>query len=100
MIIATLLTAALAFALIIAALAIIRVATTREYRQGQLQAHATTRLAAIARKITGLYVEVPPPPARPCRTSAMAGADAGRPEQHDPCLPTSPMSATTDRRPR
>ena len=80
MIIATLLAAALVIALIITVLAIIRVATTREYRAGRLQARATTRLAAMTRKITGLYVEIPAAHARPGQGRPAVGAGAMRPE--------------------
>ncbi len=79
MIIATLLAAALLTALITAGLAMIKVATTREYRAGRLQARATTPLAAIARKVTGLYVEIPPAATRPDADRIAIGAGAQRP---------------------
>lgn len=96
MIIATLLAAALLTALIITGLAVIRVATTREYRAGRLQARATTRLTAMTRKVTGLYVEIPAAHTRPGQGRKAVGAAAVRPE----LLSTRndlPTPATTDR---
>jgi hypothetical protein len=74
MITITLLAAALAAAVLVGSLVLMRLATAREDRNGHLPARATTRLAAAARSITGLYVEVAEPGVR-----ARHGSNTARP---------------------
>lgn len=64
MITVTLFGAALAGAVLVGGLVLMRLATVREDRDGHLPARATTRVAAAARAITGLYVEVAEPGVR------------------------------------
>ncbi|MGI8448221.1 MAG: hypothetical protein ACR2MP_13775 [Streptosporangiaceae bacterium] len=61
MITVTILAVALLTAALIGALVLVRLATTREHRDGHLPTGATTWLTGAARSITGLYVEVAEP---------------------------------------
>jgi len=80
----TFLTVALLMVVIIGGLVLMRLATTREYRDGHLPRRATTRIAAAARAITGLYVEVPEPGARAECDRVLAGA---APRRQAPGIP-------------
>jgi hypothetical protein len=60
----TFLAVALLTVVIIGGLVLMRLATTREDHDGHLPRRATTRIAAAARAITGLYVEVAEPGVR------------------------------------
>jgi predicted aspartyl protease len=57
----TIAAAALLATVLIGSLVLMRLATTREHRDGHLPTQATTWLAVAARSITGLYVEVAEP---------------------------------------
>jgi len=84
MIIVTFLAAALFTAVLVGGLILMRLATTREHREGNLPAHPTTRLAAAARAITGLYVEIPESRARASCGKALAGSGQRWPAPHVP----------------
>ena len=93
MIIVTFLAAALFTAVLVGGLILMRLATTREHREGNLPAHPTTRLAAAARAITGLYVEIPESRARASCGKALAGL--GSAGLRRTCPATAPATSAT-----
>jgi len=63
---------------LVGGLVLMRLATSREHREGRLPAKAPTRLTNAARRLTGLYVEIPERSVRADRVRTVADADRGR----------------------
>jgi hypothetical protein len=78
MITVTIAAAALLATVLIGSLVLMRLATTREHRDGHLSTQATTWLAVAARSITGLYVEVAEPGIQPGCDRTPIGAASSR----------------------